>query len=385
MRLSARLGQLFAVAWLIILWPTWGALAHGQLPGWRVALTGAVLLLLAGLYVWYWFWGLGRGPRVTLAAAVGLTVLGLGLNLTSDAGSVNSFLLAIAVAGYGLPVRLAIPAIAGVILLSTVSTGLQIGPLPGGEVVVAEAIAGLQLVLYGTAAIGVGALVRTIAELHVARETIARLAVEEERARFARDLHDLIGHSLSLITLKGELVGQLIPSAPERAQNEIRELVHVAREALREVREAVSGYRQPTLATELAGARAALLAAGIGCHVDQQAGALTREAEAVIGWTIREGVTNVIRHSHARRCDLILLRDAGSIRVDVVDDGAPGPASPQAGNGLRGLGERVAHMGGRLEAERLPHGGFRLRVSIPIEPVLADASRHESGEPQRRA
>ena len=228
----------------------------------------------------------------------------------------------------------------------------------------------LQLLLIGFGAIGIARLVGTIAELHAAREQLARMAVEQERARFARDVHDLMGHSLSVITLKGELASQLIDSAPEEARSEVRDIVRVARNALREVREAVSGYRQPTLASELAGAQAALAAAGIECQIEQSAGAMTAATEAVLAWTVREGATNVIRHSKARRCSVVLNRDDDDVRLDIVDDGAGGVA-PEAGNGLRGLGERVREQGGRLEAGPLPQQGFRLRVALPTDKTRA--------------
>jgi len=159
-------------------------------------------------------------------------------------------------------------------------------------------------------------------ELSQARAELARMAVAEERERFARDLHDLLGHTLSVIALKAQLAGRLLVDRPHEAANEVADLEQVARTALSEVREAVSGYRQPTLDGELAGARMALSAAGIEADPQQARVPLDPAVEAVLAWAVREGATNVIRHSGARHCALKIsasLTDAG---VEVIDDGA---------------------------------------------------------------
>ena len=222
--------------------------------------------------------------------------------------------------------------------------------------------------------------VATVAELKEAREEVARLAVAEERSRFARDLHDLLGHSLSLITLKSSLAGRLLPATPEteRAAKEIRDIEGVAREALREVREAVAGYRSPTLAGELSGAREMLEAAGISCRILNEAGALPNAAEAVLAWFVREGVTNVIRHSRAERCEIRLTRDEDEVRAEVNDDGR-GPSPGEAGTGLAGLAERVAASGGSFEAGVVPAGGFRLSVRLPLRGDAPPAHEAASG------
>ena len=154
----------------------------------------------------------------------------------------------------------------------------------------------------------------------------------------------------------------------------MRDIEGVARRALREVREAVAGYRQPTLDRELYGARETLEAAGIACRIENRVGVLPGPTDAVLAWTVREGVTNVIRHSRARRCEILLTRDGDEARAEIIDDGdgsPPGPNGYTAGSGLSGLAERVAASGGDLEAEPLPReglrpGGFSLRVSLPL-------------------
>jgi two-component system sensor histidine kinase DesK len=214
--------------------------------------------------------------------------------------------------------------------------------------------------------------VAAVAQLRAAREELARLAVSEERLRFARDLHDLLGHSLSLITLKGELAERLLPDTPEnrRAIEEVRGLQGVARGALKEVREAVSGYRRPSLDEELAGACAMLEAAGISCRARKEVGVLPRDAEGILTWVVREGATNVVRHSRAKRCEIRLARDGESVRAEVRDDGL-GPRPKHAdngvgGSGLAGIAERVQAGGGQFEAGPLREGGFGLRVMLPL-------------------
>lgn len=377
MKVSTRLGQALAIAWLLLLYVPLGAIFHGH-PG-GLAFAGTLLAMGAfvAVYLAFWLRWYRRPSRrlVTLVVAT-LMILGLLINVASDVWTINPFIFPIVVAGYGYPLRLAIAAVLGLtaIAMAVVQPSLFALKLSAADDVFVELIGVLQLLLIGFGAIGIARLVGTITELRLAREQLARMAVEQERARFARDVHDLMGHSLSVITLKGELASQLIDSAPEQARSEVRDIVRVARNALREVREAVSGYRQPTLASELAGAQAALAAAGIECHVEQAAGALTAETEAVLAWTVREGATNVIRHSQARRCSVLLNRDDDYVRLDIVDDGTVS-GTPQAGNGLRGLGERVRDQGGRLEAEPLPHQGFRLRVALPTGPIRDAAAK----------
>jgi two-component system sensor histidine kinase DesK len=200
-----------------------------------------------------------------------------------------------------------------------------------------------------------------------AREEVARLAVSEERLRFARDLHDLLGHGLTVIAVKAELAEQLLArEAPDAAAEHVADIKTVARNALSEVREAVSGYRRPTLTSELSGARIALQAAGIEARLDAAADApLDPEVEAVLAWAVREGTTNVIRHSGARSCRIAVRPGPPAASAEVVDDGRA--VQPNGtGSGLAGLRERAEHMAGRLEAGPAPGGGFRLFVTVPV-------------------
>jgi two-component system, NarL family, sensor histidine kinase DesK len=228
-----------------------------------------------------------------------------------------------------------------------------------------------------TSSLGIGLLMLLMRDLRVrneelnsARAELARLAVAEERERFARDLHDLLGHTLSVIALKTELAGRLLPAEPERARREIGDVERVARKALGEVREAVSGYRKPTLDGELAGARMALEAAGIQADFDRPAVTLDPAVEAVLSWAVREGATNVIRHSNSSHCSVTITAGLSEAGVEIVDDGVgagPDTATLIAeGSGLPGLSERVRALGGQLQAGNAQVRGFRLAVTVPI-------------------
>jgi two-component system, NarL family, sensor histidine kinase DesK len=258
--------------------------------------------------------------------------------------------------------------------------------LAAGAPALAGASGGTAFGLASSAA-GVGLLMLLIKdlgqrndELVQARAELARLAVSQERERFARDLHDLLGHSLSVIAIKAELAGRLLPAQAERAAAEIADVEQVARQALGEVRETVSGYRRPTLEGELAGARMALAAAGIETEVAGAEVSLAEEVEAVLAWAVREGATNVIRHSAARHCTLRVSAAAGAAEVEVLDDGpdaagatgAAGDAGAAAasnggggGHGLAGLRERVSAIDGTVSAGPRAGGGYRLAVSVP--------------------
>lgn len=213
-------------------------------------------------------------------------------------------------------------------------------------------------------------------QLRAVREEMAgAAAVNEERLRIARDLHDLLGHNLSLIALKSELAGRLLTVSPERAAREIADVESVARMALQEVREAVAGYRQPSLASELAGAGEILTAAGISYRQEGTSAGLglPSAVDSALAWTVREGVTNVIRHSHARRCTIRLCEQTGEVSVEISDDGVasatvPGASTETApGNGVRGLMERIEALGGHAEAGPGAGGGYRLFVRVPLE------------------
>ncbi|MFD9338167.1 sensor histidine kinase [Streptomyces sp. NPDC060028] len=239
--------------------------------------------------------------------------------------------------------------------------------VPGGDAYLTGLL--IPALMGGFAMVGIRAMIRTTVELREARATVAQLAANEERLRMARDLHDLLGHSLSLITLKSELAGRMLPSRPEAAAQQVADIERVSRQALVDVREAVSGYRRPTLPGELAGARTALTAAGVVADLPSELTAeLAEEQESALAWSLREAVTNVVRHSGATRCTVTLETRqtlAGPVvELGVADDGAGGSAT--AGNGLTGLTERLEAVGGTLAAGPTGKTGFRLRACVPL-------------------
>jgi two-component system sensor histidine kinase DesK len=202
------------------------------------------------------------------------------------------------------------------------------------------------------------AINRNIEVLSV-REENARLALADERNRFARDLHDILGHSLTVITVKAELANRLIDVDPERARSEVRDLERLSRDALTDVRRAVEGYRELTLPGELARARTALSAAEIAADLPNSTDDVPTDRRELFAWTVREGITNVIRHSGARRCTVILAEH----EVEIRDDGR-GAEVAGPGNGLTGLRERAAALGGTVVTRSL-EPGFSLKVVVP--------------------
>jgi two-component system, NarL family, sensor histidine kinase DesK len=230
----------------------------------------------------------------------------------------------------------------------------------------------VMCVLTSFALQGTRHLISVNSELVEARDELARSAVAEERMRFARDLHDLLGHSLSLIALKSELAGRLAERDPARARQEMADVEAAARRALAEVRDAVSGYRQVSLAQALAEARSALSAAGITLRTPPPGEPLPAAVDAVLGWVVREATTNVLRHSGAREVTVGLATDDRDVVLTVSDDGRGG-AGP-AGAGLSGLTERVTALGGHLDAGPAAGRGFRLAARLPLiatEPAVS--------------
>ncbi|HEY4829366.1 MAG TPA: histidine kinase [Solirubrobacteraceae bacterium] len=331
-------------------------------------------------------WRLERPTRLTLVLFV--VLLSLATVLTVGQSSGWGFLFTYCAACTALVARKQLGFYAVVLCAVLAAVASAVGGANGGTVV-----------SFVASTAGVGLLMLVLGDLRIrneelseARAELAQLAVAQERERFARDLHDLLGHSLSVITLKAELAGRLLDAGPDAAAREIAELEQVARKALSEVRQAVSGYHQPTLERELAGARMALSAAGIEADVQEAHVALDAGVEAVLAWAVREGATNVIRHGRATHCTLRVTASITDAGVEVIDDGvgdgggvgraqvgrAVASASAATatasqvngkavgGHGLAGLAERARLVNGTLEAGALPGGGYRLAVTVPV-------------------
>ncbi|MER7178823.1 histidine kinase [Streptomyces hyaluromycini] len=226
-------------------------------------------------------------------------------------------------------------------------------------------------------------LLNAVYELDEARETRARLAVAEERLRFGRDLHDVLGRNLAVIALKSELAVQLARRERPEAVEQMIEVQRIAQESQREVRDVVRGYREADLGSELAGARGVLTAAGISCEVTGDTGGLPAEVQSALGWVVREATTNVLRHGDAGRCSVGLKVREGCVVLTVENDGVAvrGSGTGQdrggsgsGGSGLAGLRERLAVVDGTLEAGPVGADGFRVVASVPLSGRTADAS-----------
>jgi two-component system, NarL family, sensor histidine kinase DesK len=295
-------------------------------------------------------------------AALDLGIIAIATILTvidPDSGWIVFFYFASTTASLLLPERRAIALIG----IAGLAAGVSLLPTedPASAIVQGVAVSIIGMTVYA-----MSALRRTNLKLHEARMELAALAVTEERDRIARDLHDLLGHSLSLIALKSELAGRLLPGEPDRARAEILDVERVARDSLTAVRETVVGYRRPTLDGELAEARVALDAAGIEPTIRHEVGPLAATEDAVLAWAVREAVTNMVRHSAARHGSITITRHGDVAELEVTDDGDSPPSSGTAGSGLRGLRDRLERAGGHLDAGPQPAGGFRVVATIPV-------------------
>ncbi len=265
-----------------------------------------------------------------------------------------------------LPTATAVPVFGLLVGMIVLGTGLHDG-LSGPEM----SYMGISTVLAGIIVCSLIRLANLTIAVHDARDDFARIAVTKERLRFARDLHDLLGYSLSAITLKSELAAQLVDMSPERAREELHGIVEISRQALADVREVASSYRSLSLLNELSSARAVLAAAGVKAHLKVDYDRLTREADTALATVVREGVTNAVRHSRASRCLIEALEDDGVVTLRIVNDGVPRGSDDgkvSHGSGLDSLAARVAAVGGRLTAGPTPDGCFHLVARTPGGP-----------------
>ena len=363
-RLSGRnRWRVFSGVWLLYLLP-------GFTTAWNEH-TGAdrwlrILLLAAFCYVYLdlvaraltgsrpWL----RWAAPTMLAALSLALLGL---VGPDALGTVVYVTVTVVVLY--PFRVGIPIAAA----GTVLVGLSSWLVPSWAGSDTWAVAG-SVALGSLAAFGFQALIRRTWELRAAQQEVSRLAAERERMRIARDLHDLLGHSLTAASVKAQLAGRLVGRDDTRAAAEIGEVERLTRQVLADVRAAVAGYREVSLAVELATAREVLGAAGIAADLPGAVDEVPADRRELFGWVVREGVTNVVRHSQAARVTIRVTPTA----VEVLDDGR-GRSARAPGSGLAGLAERAAAAGGHLEAGPVPGGGYRLALMVPLEPPALPA------------
>ncbi|PRX67400.1 two-component system sensor histidine kinase DesK [Nonomuraea fuscirosea] len=403
-RTAARAG---ACAWLLLIgWPLWAFMERGPEPLAVIAALGGVAVFAACWVAIMWRMLSSRATTSNPWAVAGLAGSGLALlPLFGPPWAYTSFVYAVSAFAATLPTGAFAAATAATAAVEV--TALLVSGAPPAQVWwVPLVIAAQAGAVHSLRHMGL-----LVARLDAARAEVARLAVENERLRFARDLHDTLGHTLTSITIRSQLAARLAPADPGRAAAEMTEVEGAARRALDEVRRTITGYRAPSLSEELEGASRNLGVAGIEVTVSPADGPIPAAAEALLAWSVREAATNVLRHSRARHCRIALRLDETSAALEVVDDGHPAPATApgdhghqtaaartppgdddlatavgdgdgvparrgaRAGSGLAGLAERVGAAGGRLEAGPRPEGGYLLRVRVPLEAHQADVAR----------
>ena len=378
---SIPIWRLYQLFWLLIcLYFPLSSLVSRPEAWLRLAVGSTALIFFAISYTWImWPHPMSQGERtpgqsrllvlVLVALVLQVTVF----SLLDGPTWLWCFLGVSAVAGVVLPMRRAGVV---VVLLTALPLFITFFTYRGVTGIDWWWLIALMLLVRGLGLdmIGVSRLSSTIRELHAARRELARLAVIEERERLSRDLHDLLGQTLSMITLKSELARGLITENPARCAQELAEIEQVGRMTLREVRKTVAGYRQPRLSSELDSAQQLLEAAGIEYSIEQLPVELPQPLDAVLAWTVREGVTNVIRHSRARHYLLRFTQDQGWIGVEMLNDREGTEDADMhclgQGSGLLGLRERVSELGGTMEAGPLLLEGqpyFRLHVALPVQ------------------
>ncbi|MFJ9677168.1 sensor histidine kinase [Streptomyces sp. NPDC101194] len=368
-------GPYTLLPWLLMGMGAFSNLFQGEAPNpW---LGGVGLFVFNSLYISVVFRGFDKKKRESpvsyrLLAAMAVVTFGLAIGY---GGSWLLFfpLLSLACGTILRNRRLA----AGLLSLSVAATITAVWRGDGGST---PWTIGYGTFISGAVTAAILTLAETVMELRATRQELARTAVEKERLRFSRDLHDLLGHTLSVIVVKSEAARRLAPRDMDAALLQVADIESVGRQALTEIREAVTGYREGSLATELDRARSALAAAGIEPVLRRSGPPLAPQAEALLGWVVREAVTNVVRHSRATTCTFVVDGTPGRVRLTVTDDGyGPDPEAPATpgigGTGLTGLNERLAAAGGFLEAGPGPGRGFVLTAQLPVDgPDPADGN-----------
>src|SRR5579859_5551834 len=339
---------------------------------------------------------LATGPRPNrwlVASAIALTGAGVLAGAAAfpaftrpPAGAFPVSMLVAMIFGGALTVALtpllSLPALLAVVLAGAAAASGMSASV-GGAGAQGHAIIGAFLV-YTLAIGGVAALtgrasawtLRIMRELDRSRTAHARLSVAEERLRFARDLHDVLGRNLSLIAVMSELAAQLTRRGDGQAAEHMLEVRRVAHDSLREMRAVVSGYRTIDLDTELAGAQAVLRSAGVSCRIIGDAAGLAPDVQAALGWVVREGTTNIIRHSDATVCtiELNVLDAPGAARTVTLrmdNDRVRTAGVATGGTGLLGLGERLAGLGGTITTRYPSSGRFQLQATVPASGAAA--------------
>ncbi|MFI6292142.1 sensor histidine kinase [Nonomuraea sp. NPDC050790] len=337
-----------------------GLVIEGMLPVWRALVVAALLLTQFIAFPFILRAAFDDKPRPTVLLAVsGVATLGaIALTPSGLGTSTWEIVASLWLSGLAISVPWRVSVVFGVALAAiTIPVAVFVSRIPPVLAVVGE---GITLVVTPLAFWLWVWLWRTIREAHESQAAKSRLAVAEERLRFARDLHDLLGHSLSVISLKSELAAKLSVKDTGRAAGEMAQVRELAGDALAEVHAAVEGYRSLDLSRELSTVRAALEAAGARCTVETSTDDLSPAARSLLAWAVREGGTNILKHSRATRCAITIDRGVLEIR----NNGVKGPQRT-SGSGLRGLSERLTAAGGTFSASATGSDEFLLRAAVP--------------------
>lgn len=349
-----RFGWLMGAIWLVFLaFPVASSVTAPRDPVWRVV--GVVLIIaFAGVYI-HGFIRISRADTWSTVVRWGwwyllaLIVLCLATSAVIGLEALSMVTFVVAFGMFTLPLRAA---------LSLGCLGIAapaVLPLIFGEL--GEFWFFIPIVALVATATG---LVRVLEDRQSRHQEVeAELALVAERDRVARDVHDVLGHSLTVVTVKAELARRLVDADPERAKAELDQIQSLTREALAEIRATIAGLRVARLADELAAAKSALTDAGIAAELPDDPEVVDPRHRIVVAWVLREAVTNVVRHSQATRCTVTFAED----RLVVEDDGR-GLDGRREGNGMRGVRERVASAGGSLTVTAGESGGTRLEVQL---------------------
>jgi len=433
---QAGLGSGFGLLpWLLMGMGAFSNLFQGETPSPWIG--GLGLFTFNSLYIYIAFRAFRKETRESISTRVALVLLGL-VTCALAAGYGGNWMLFFPLFGLATGAVVRLPQLRWVGTVVTVVAG-AVSVLRDGWGGLDTAYATWISTMVTAAIMSLSEAVRQLRE---AREELARRAVEEERLRFSRDLHDLLGHTLSVIVVKSEAARRLAPRDLDAALVQVSDIESVGRQALTEIREAVTGYREGSLSTDLD--RSALRAAGIEPTVHLSGPPLAAQTEVLLGWVVREAVTNAVRHSGAARCEISVEGSAERVHLRVWDDGrgtaagsgvtgspatapavevgvtgtratapatetgrtgtpastpapaphatTPPPSEPPCsepplsdatpvigGTGLKGLAERLAAAGGRLEAGPGPRGGFVVRAELPVESVRLVGAASEAG------
>lgn len=343
------------IGWLPYVWLIWICyfvadpfIKHASLA--RIAITLVATCVFLTLY-FLSYWAVGRQKLFSFA---GITLLGI-IFTPTNFGASAFFIYAAAQAGFIGETQLAVWLV--LTLEAIFGAIIWIFHVPLGE------WASITFLIGAIGMMNIHHAKRLIANarLRLAHEEIEHLAKTAERERIARDLHDVLGHTLSVIILKSELASRLADKEPQRAVQEIRDVERISREALAEVRRALKGYRAAGLDAEIAQARATLETAGVKVQASSNRLDLSPAQEGVLALVIREAVTNILRHSQATECSLRLMQANGTCTLEVADNGCG--SSDLEGEGIKGMRQRVVTLGGSLQRKTSP--GTTLTITLP--------------------